>query len=431
MNWVPAHALLLLVMTIISFYGAIYIEQRREKYPRLMTGFFIVVLLLPLVTYKYFSFFVDTISSLFSIEALFGSGTMMRWIVPIGISFYTFQAIGYLVEVYRGQIKAECSFLNYALFLSFFPQTVSGPISKGVDLLPQIQHRNNFDMDLFCQGIKFFLWGMFLKMVLADRIGMYVDLVYNNLPAANGKACLFAIVLYSFQIYGDFSGYSLMAVGVAATFGIRLINNFNHPYIAISIRDFWKRWHISFTRWLTSNVYISLGGNRCSRLRQYCNIMATFLVSGLWHGASWNFLIWGAIHGVLQIIEKIVGIQSNLSCSTSMKRLYKIVRMLMTFVVVSIAWVFFRLTNFSDAFIVFHKVFFEFKGDIPLLSGQYTMKYIAFALFVVVLRTLYDVRIKRLYPSIRRYGLAWYISLVFMILLIGVLDSGQFIYGGF
>lgn len=214
----------------------------------------------------------------------------LNWAIPIGISFFSFQAIGYLVDVYKQRVPMERNFIDYALFVSFFPQIMSGPISRASDLLPQIKNKRTFNEAKAVQGLKWLLWGMFLKTVMADRLGLYVDSVYNNFQYQSGFSCLVASFMYTMQIYGDFAGYSLMAIGVGRLLGFDLVNNFNHPYFATSITEFWKRWHISLTRWLTTYIYIGLGGNRCSKIRQYWNIMITFLVSGVWHGANWTFI---------------------------------------------------------------------------------------------------------------------------------------------
>ncbi len=194
------------------------------------------------------------------------------------------------------------------LFVCFFPQILSGPISTGKDLLPQIRSERKFEYLKAVQGLRWLLWGMFLKVVVADRLAIYVNNVLDNYQSNSGVSCLMANIFYTFQIYGDFAGYSLMAIGVARLMGFDLVNNFKRPYFAASITEFWKRWHISLTRWLTTHVYITLGGNRCSKVKQYWNIMATFLVSGIWHGANWTFIVWGVLHGIFQIIEKALGI---------------------------------------------------------------------------------------------------------------------------
>lgn len=284
----------------------------------------------------------DSITSLLETAGLHFSLPGLNWAIPVGISFFTFQAVGYLLDVHHERIKAEKNFWDYALFVSFFPQVTSGPISTAKDLMPQIKNPHKFNYDQGRDGLRMLLWGMFLKCVVADRLGLYVDTVYANYEHFSGANCLIASVFYTIQIYGDFAGYSLMAIGIAKTLGFDLINNFNRPYFASSITEFWKRWHISLTRWLTTHVYINLGGNRCSKLRQYLNILITFFVSGLWHGANWTFVVWGAIHGFLQVIEKALAIDPKGHYYVTVEKYVWLrpFRILLTFMLVNFAWIF-------------------------------------------------------------------------------------------
>lgn len=299
MQFVPWCTLVLLWVTLVTYSIALFMSKN-VLYKRIICWSGVILGILPLVIFKYYNFFADNINELLASNQLPG----LNWAIPIGISFFSFQAIGYLADVYKGRISAEKNFWDYALFVSFFPQIMSGPISKASELLPQIKSQRVFDYSKAIQGLKLLLWGMFLKTVMADRLGLYVDSVYGNYQYQSGLSCLVASFMYTMQIYGDFAGYSLMAIGVGKLMGFDLINNFKRPYFASSITEFWKRWHISLTRWLTTHVYIGLGGNRCSKLRQYWNIIITFLVSGIWHGANWSFILWGVMHGLLQCIEK-------------------------------------------------------------------------------------------------------------------------------
>ena len=309
-NWIPAYSIFLLGITAITYISAIFIETYSSKRKIIIyTG--VILTLLPLLIFKYYNFLNNSIVDLLNYCGLKFEFKGLNLIVPIGISFYTFQALGYLWDVYYGKIKAEKNWWDYMLFVSFFPQIASGPISKASDLLPQIKAEREFNYSQAVEGLKFLLWGMFLKVVLADRLGLYVDSVYSNYQYHNGLTCLMASVMYSFQIYGDFAGYSCMAVGVGKLLGFDLINNFKRPYLAVSVTDFWRRWHISLSTWLKDYIYIPLGGSRCSKLRNYWNIFVTFLVSGIWHGANWTFIVWGILHGLFQIIEKACNLQKN------------------------------------------------------------------------------------------------------------------------
>lgn len=236
----------------------------------------------------------------------------MRWnvpnldiLLPVGISFYTFQAVGYSVDVYRGTIKAEKNFFTYALFVSFFPQLVAGPIERAKNLLPQFHEEHSFKYDDVAEGFKQMLWGFFMKLCVADRLSAYVDAVYNNVGNHNGTSMIVATIFFTFQIYCDFGGYSNIAIGAARVMGFRLMENFKRPYLSMSVKEFWKRWHISLSSWFMDYVYIPLGGNRVKYGRHLLNLMITFLVSGIWHGANWTFFLWGALHGTYLVIGNV------------------------------------------------------------------------------------------------------------------------------
>lgn len=307
----------------------------------------------------------------------------------------------------------------------------SGPISTAEELMPQIKVTHKFNYKQGVQGLKWLLWGMFIKLVIADRLGMFVDTVYGNYIHYNGTACFAASIFYTIQIYCDFAGYSLMAIGIAATLGFNLINNFMRPYFAISITDFWKRWHISLTRWLTRHVYIAMGGNRCSKLRQYWNIMVTFLVSGIWHGANWTFVFWGAMHGVLQIIEKAIGWQKY----EGKNWVVKTVRIVVTFLLVNFAWVFFRMPTIGDAFAVISKMLTE-PGYFNIREGFETAAGVMMAFIGLAILIFKDVREEFFHTRMRWLNkpfvrMVCYVILFCLIISIGVLDSSQFIYVNF
>lgn len=299
---------------------------------------------------------------------------------------------------------------------------------KAKDLLPQIKSLKTFDADKATQGLKLLLWGLFLKVVLADRLGLYVDSIYDNYTYQTGFSLFVASLCYSLQIYGDFAGYSLMAIGVAKVLGFDLINNFNRPYFATSITDFWHRWHISLSIWLRDYVYIPLGGSRCSKLRTYWNIFATFLVSGIWHGANWTFIIWGIIHGVAQIAEKALRLQKYEGGGN--RRL----RIIITFLIVNFAWIFFRMPSITDACKVIGKIFTDF-GTTLFLSNNSNMIYMLVAVCILFFKDMRDEFFPRrfLFFENRNIAIRWssYLFLMFLILLTGVLDSGQFIYVNF
>ena len=265
--------ILLAYVTIVTFVGGKHIT--RCLLPLYAT---LTVAIIPLTIYKYYDF---ACSILTDVGLLCKSHSL---IIPIGISFFTLQAIGYIIDVYRGKIKAENNLLDYTLFLSLFPQIVAGPISRYSQLMPQIKNNRTFSAQRATEGLRMLLWGVFLKIVIADRLSLYVNDIVNYIDVADGSSLLSMAFFYSFQIYSDFAGYSLMAIGTAKVVGFDLPDNFRRPYLSVSITEFWRRWHISLSLWLRDYIYISLGGNRCSRWRNYVNITTTFLVSGIWHG---------------------------------------------------------------------------------------------------------------------------------------------------
>lgn len=434
LNWKPAFALVLLGVTLVTFWGGRIMDgdgrfsDQKAKQKRL-AWLFALLALLPLLVFKYYNFINNSISDGLASFGLHFALPGLNWAIPVGISFYTFQAVGYMLDVYHGRVKAEQNLLDYMLFVSFFPQVMSGPISKADELLPQIKNPHRFDYEQGKQGLKYLLWGMFIKLVIADRLGLFVDTVYANYLHYSGSTCFVASVFYSLQIYCDFAGYSLMAIGIARTLGFDLINNFKRPYFAVSITDFWKRWHISLTRWLTQQVYIPLGGSRCSKTRTYWNILVTFLVSGIWHGANWTFIIWGCIHGVLQIVEKALGWQRYEGDNGGIKAL----RICATFLLVNFAWIFFRMPSVGDAWGVICHIFDTF--GIPTLSEMSgtVLLIISIALSVLVFKDLRDEFFHEKMCFLERKVCRWaiYVGLFCMVLLFGVFDGGQFIYVSF
>lgn len=430
MNWIPVYALLLLYITIITYYGALNIQILEGNKRKRRVIVFALLTITPLLLFKYYNFININIKEILSILHLHIELPGLNWAIPVGISFFTFQAYGYLMEVYYKKIQPESNLLNYILFVSFFPQIASGPISKGINLIPQIKAGRKFDSVKVIDGLKLMLWGMFMKVVLADRIAIYANTILDNYQFHNGISCFIASICYTIQIYGDFSGYSLLAIGSGKIMGFDLINNFNRPYLASSITDFWRRWHISLTQWLTSYVYIPLGGNRCSKVRCYINILITFLVSGIWHGANWTFIFWGFLHGLFQIIEKILGFNY-----TPTNRLNKFIRIIVTFLIVNFAWIAFRMPTIADAFSIYDKIFNDFKGELFISSDKTTTIFILFAILLFIFKEITDEFFPKQFKImnsnniiIRWFG---YICITIIILLMGVFDAGQFIYISF
>lgn len=441
MNWKPVYAIVLLGVTLVTYWGGHLLEIRGEseelkdvekKRRKRLVWCFALLALMPLLVFKYYNFLNDSISAGLASVGLQFALPGLNWAIPVGISFFTFQAVGYMLDVYHGRVKAEKNLLDYLLFVSFFPQVMSGPISKANELLPQIKNPHKFDYEQGKQGLKWLLWGMFIKLVIADHLGMFVDTVYANYIHYNGTTCFVASIFYTIQIYCDFAGYSLMAIGIAATLGFNLINNFRRPYLAVSVTDFWKRWHISLTRWLTQQVYIPLGGSRCSKARNYLNIMITFLVSGIWHGANWTFIFWGAIHGLLQTIEKALGWQKYKGTNSFVKA----GRICVTFLLVSFAWVFFRMPTIGESFGIIGKMFSDF-GSIQFAqvfaTGMFPLAIIFAGLMILFFKDSRDEFFSTKFRFLQMPVFRWatYILLFVIILTSGVLDGGQFIYVNF
>ena len=432
MNWKPAYALVLLGVTLITYWGGQILDNERVKEEELKTRLkrlvwlFALLGLLPLLIFKYYNFINDSLTDGLATLGLQFSLPGLNWAIPVGISFFTFQAVAYMLDVYHGRIKAERNITDYVLFVAFFPQIASGPISKADELLPQIKSPHIFKYNQAVSGLRYLLWGMFLKVVLADRVGIYVDTVFATYDKFSGAGCALASVLYSIQIYADFAGYSLMAVGIGKTLGFDLINNFKRPYFAASVSEFWKRWHISLTRWLTQQVYIPLGGSRCSKVRTYWNILVTFLVSGIWHGANWTFIIWGIIHGVFQIIEKALGWNKKES-----RGMVKALRVVFTFAIVTVAWVIFRSSSISDALGMIGN-YFTTSGMV--IADIQTLLHIAIAITPLLIFELLKEYCSSFYARLWKHAiLRWsvYLALFAMIVLIGVHDGSSFIYVSF
>lgn len=435
MNWKPSFAIVLLGVTTITYLGGVILDNQDIKKKKTLCCCFALLGLLPLLIFKYYNFLNDSLTSLLESVGLQYVLPGLNWAIPIGISFFTFQATGYMLDVYHGRIPAEKNFLDYALFISFFPQVTSGPISTAKDLMPQFKHPHVFNYEQGRDGLKLILWGLLLKCVIADRLGLYVDVVFANFEHFSGINCFVASIYYTMQIYGDFAGYSLMAIGIAKTIGFNLINNFNRPYFATSITEFWKRWHISLTRWLTTHVYINLGGNRCSKARQYLNIMVTFLVSGLWHGANWNFIAWGFIHGLLQVFEKAIGLGPNgkyYARINSIKWLSPI-RLCITFLCVNFAWIFFRSPDITTAFNIICRIITD-RGHLNFSTlGVGPLIMLSIVLPIVLLKEFKEEYTITLSPYFTCRIAKWvlYILLAAIILNFGVMDGGQFIYINF
>ncbi|MBQ0101364.1 MAG: MBOAT family protein [Firmicutes bacterium] len=356
-SWQADLLYLILFTTVVSYLCSHGIAKTNDpKKKKLYLIIALVASLSVLFFFKYFNFLSENVVNLLKLFALPVSDFSLKLILPVGISFYTFQTLSYVIDVYRGNIEAEKHFGYYALYVSYFPQLVAGPIERPENLIPQLKTDNKFNVADSTVGLKMMMVGFFKKIVIADQLSKYVNAVYNNLgtdaDCANGFTVVLATVLFAVQIYCDFSGYTDIAIGCARCMGIKLMQNFNDPYSATNIKTFWRRWHISLTSWFTDYVYIPLGGSRCSKARHYLNIMIVFLLSGIWHGAAWTFILWGVVHGLYQIIGDI----TSKPRSAMWKKLnvdekgpfVTWLRRILTFCLVCFAWIMFRANSISD-----------------------------------------------------------------------------------
>ena len=350
MCWDVKYVVLILFTTSVSYGGALLIEKQESKIKKkiILTGT-IICCLGVLFFFKYFNFVSESIVSILKLFAIQMNPITLNLLLPVGISFYTFQTMSYVIDVYNGVAHAEKHFGYYAAFISFFPQLVAGPIERTSNLLPQIKEKHEFNYDQATYGMKLMAWGFLKKMCIADVIAVHVDSIYDSLNTNTGFPLLLAIFGFTIQIYCDFSGYSDIAIGTAKLFGINLMTNFRSPYFSDSIKTFWSRWHISLSTWFRDYVYIPLGGNRCSKLRQSINVFITFLISGLWHGANWTFVIWGGIHGLAQIAENALKTPLDKLKHNKIGHLFSVI---ITFIFCSYAWTFFRAESFYDAIYV-------------------------------------------------------------------------------
>lgn len=340
--WNIKCAFLMLALSLVAYYCSLMLKKTDRKI------FLYIGVVIPLVIlgiFKYFNFFVDSFTYIFGID----KASSLNIILPVGISFYTFQSMSYTIDVYRNNVECERSFLKVALYIAFFPQLVAGPIVKAKDFIYQLYEDRNINWSGFKEGLQIFVFGLFKKIVIADNISVCVDAVFNMPKQYHAISVIMAVIGYSVQIYCDFSGYSDMAIGCAKCLGYDLCRNFNMPYISKNISTFWKRWHISLSTWLQEYLYISLGGNRKGVIRTYINLFLTMLIGGLWHGAAWTFVVWGALHGIALCIHKLWMKFSGHTKNHKGTLVGNAVSILLTYIFVSFCWIFFRAENFEIA----------------------------------------------------------------------------------
>ena len=368
MSWDAKYVILIAVTTLISYAAGRLLEKENSEGKRkTVLAISAVVCLGILFFFKYFNFVSESINDLLGLFAIRMNPLTLKILLPVGISFYTFQTLGYVIDVYRGKIKAEHHLGYYAVFVSFFPQIAAGPIARAADLLPQLKKDKKFDYDKASYGLKQMAVGFFKKLIIADSLAVYSDKVFLAPQQFSGFSLALASFFFTIVIYCDFSGYSDIAIGTGKLMGIDLMTNFKSPYFSQSVKEFWKRWHISLSSWFRDYVYIPLGGNRVGKVRRILNLMITFLASGLWHGANWTFVVWGGIHGAMQAIEDLIVPKEK----RESKGIVKWLRILFVFVFVSFAWIFFASNTIGDAAYVIKNAFCDILSPVSYLKSGF------------------------------------------------------------
>lgn len=439
MSWNVAYLSLLIGFTALIFVlsGRIEKTSRRSwKKAYLVTG--LLLTFGSLFLFKYFDYTAQISADLLGFLGIRVTPLHLGWILPVGISFFTFQLTGYLIDVYRGTMKHEKNFIYFALYVSFFPQLVAGPIERAQNLLPQLKKKHSFHLATFRCNMVRVLWGYFKKVVVADRLAIFVDSVYSAPDEFGGWVTLLATLFFAVQIYCDFSGYCDIAIGLARMMGFRLMTNFDRPYKASSIKEFWDKWHISLSTWLRDYIYIPLGGNRVSKVRYFWNILVTFTASGVWHGAGMTYLLWGFCHGVAVAGHRLLFGRKKQSRSPLLKGL----GWLATFVFVCLAWVLFRAQNMQDALTVFHNLTsysdlgaLLTNGESQLYACGLTGAELIVALVSILLLFVFEIRGEKVLLSSVKWvaPLYWLVLLllIFVCIIFGVYGANvvtQFIY---
>ena len=421
----PIYILILGFTIVIDYFAGIYIEQSQGKKRRLYLMLSLIANIGVLSIFKYFNFLNLNFTWLLEGFDLKNPIPFLQILLPIGLSFHTFQAMSYTIEVYRGNQKAEKHFGIYALYVMFYPQLVAGPIERPQNVLPQFHKLQKYDWEQVKSGLMMMAWGLFKKIVIADRLAMVVDFAYKNPSEQNGLTLLVATFFYTFQIYCDFSGYSDIALGSARVMGFDLMENFRTPYFSTSISEFWRRWHISLSTWFRDYLYIPLGGNRVSEWRRYFNQFFVFMISGLWHGAAWTFVIWGSLHGFYLILA-VLRAKYLPKLSLPNNLFGKSVNLITTFILVMLAWVFFRAKGMQDALEVLKKIsLFSFSETIKTPLNRIEML-ISIGLIMFLLWKEFKYFQINTQNTFRFYGLM--VLFVISIYFLGIFETNQFIY---
>jgi alginate O-acetyltransferase complex protein AlgI len=446
MAFVPIYILILGFTIVVDYFLGIFLEKTKGKKKKFLLIGSLIANIGVLAVFKYYNFFNNNLNILLHGVGYQNPIPYLSIILPIGLSFHTFQAMSYTIEIYRGNQKAERHFGIYSLYVMFYPQLVAGPIERPQNLLHQFYEEHYFDYQRVTDGLKLMAWGLFKKVIIADRLAIVVDNVYNNPQEHTGLTFIIATLFFSFQIFCDFSGYSDMAIGTAQVMGFELMKNFDRPYHSKSISEFWGRWHISLSTWFKDYVYIPIGGNRVSMLRWYFNLFIVFLISGLWHGGKWSFVIWGALHGFyifFAIITKKARIATaKLIGLNKFPRLNKFLQISTTFVLVTFAWIFFRADSVSNAcYIIKHSITGLYKNlfnlyhhlPVPLNVGLSNKDLLIVVSAILLMEAIHIMQNKykirdwiRSKPTYLRWSI--YYAVVLTIAFLGVYGNREFIY---
>lgn len=429
MCWKVEYIVLILASTLVDYIAGLRmgrLNSRKKRTPWLILSLFTNLGLL--FTFKYYNFFSSSLNDFFENYNLAYHLPLFDILLPVGISFYTFQTLSYSIEVYLGNQKAEKHLGYFALYVAYFPQLVAGPIERFSRLAPQLKKEHKLKYQNIVNGLRLILYGLFIKMVIADNLSFYVDQVYGSINDYNSFDILTAVFFYSFQIYCDFHGYSTIAIGSAMLMGIRIMDNFKTPYMARNIAEFWQRWHISLSTWFRDYLYYPLGGNRVKLLRWIFNIMIVFTVSGLWHGANWTFVFWGGLFGIIYLLEKGIEKIVPLPNSSAAFSIIHILLSLKTFLIVTFIWIFFRSQTITDAFDVFSNLFSNYYiSNLELGVNLKTWLILGFFILtdILMFNTRFDLWVGRFHIFLR-----WiiYATLIFMLVVYSAVEHFPFIY---
>lgn len=440
MAFIPHYILILFATIVIDYFAGLYLEKVQGRPRTIILWVSIIATCAILFVFKYFYFFAGVLAEIANALGYPASDPILRFVLPIGLSFHTFQSLSYVIEVYRGHQKAEKSFVVYATYVMFFPQLVAGPIERPQNLLHQFHEEHRFDYRLIAGGLKLMAWGFFKKLVIADRLALYVNDIFSSPSQYNGLQLSLGTVFFAYQIYCDFSGYSDIARGSARILGFELMKNFNDPYASSSISEFWRRWHISLSTWFRDYIYIPLGGSRSGGLKKCRNLIITFTISGLWHGAAWTYVVWGFLNGIYLVFESFTQTARDRFFSAlgvSRESAFRLaIRTVSTFLLTCIGWVVFRSQSLSDGWYILTHFYKDWHFG-AISTPQFLLRQMPIAIGAVCFLELAQaiVRWKAFSSTIRQLHMAHYLVrfagysiVVVIVIMFGVYRSNQFIY---